>query len=235
MKAEHRKELQTNSLADFLGRTVRNVRGGTGLSWTKILIALVVVGGIATFFIIQRNRRRENEELWYKVDVNTEGTLRDLAKDYKDTKAGHAARFALAHMYTWNGIQILGDPNKAIDGLRLIAAGQQIYKELDEDLKEDTDRQAEAKYGVAVTNECFAILDDPKSGGDAKKQLEEARRGYEELTKGAYAKTAYGTLAARRFEQLNDPAQFQAVLLFYKEYSARSRWSQVLKSAPPSQ
>lgn len=58
MKAEHRKELQTNSLADLLGRTVRNVRGGTGLSWTKILIALVVVGGIATFFIIQRNRRK---------------------------------------------------------------------------------------------------------------------------------------------------------------------------------
>ncbi len=130
---------------------------------------------------------------------------------------------------------MLGNPNSAQQGLRLILGAQQMYKELDEELKEDPDRQAEAKYGIAVSNECLASIDDPKSGADAKKQLEEAKRSYEELTKGPLAKTAYGILAARRFEQLNDPTQFNTILLFYKEYSTRVRWSQVLKTPGTSQ
>ena len=72
MKAEHRKELQTNSLADFLGRTVRNVRGGTGVSWTKILLVLAAVLVVLAVLWYFRNRRRENAELWLKLDTNTE-------------------------------------------------------------------------------------------------------------------------------------------------------------------
>ena len=64
MKAEHRKELQTNTLADMLGRTVRNVRGGgTGLSWTKVLIVAVVVVGVLMFFWWKTNQTNRLAEV----------------------------------------------------------------------------------------------------------------------------------------------------------------------------
>src|SRR5947209_5443825 len=55
MKAEHRKELQTNTLADNLGRMIQ---GGRNLSRRTVLIAVVVVGLLLGYWMwraIQNN------------------------------------------------------------------------------------------------------------------------------------------------------------------------------------
>ena len=131
MKAEHRKELQTNSLADMLGRTVRNVRGGTGLSWTKVIIAGVIIFGLFATWWFFNSRARENQELWMRVEANTDSKLKDVAQEYKDTKQGKAARLTLAHAYLWEGIRMLGEPGKTNIGFSLIAHSNQRYLELE--------------------------------------------------------------------------------------------------------
>jgi len=214
MKAEHRKELQTNSLADFLGRTVRNVRGGSGVSWTKIIIAAAVVFGIAAVFWVLNNQKRTNAELWMKLQANTLSKLEEMAqdKDLKNTKQGQAARFTVAHEYLWIGIQRLGNPTTAEGGLRLLAQGEASFQELAEDCKDEPDRLAEAKYNLAVCKETEAIF--------KVELLDEAKKLYEDLAKGSLSKTAFGMMAAKRLEQLN--ADYAAISKFYSEFSTRT-------------
>jgi len=224
MKAEHRKELQTNSLADYLGRTVRNIRGGTGLSWTKVLLVLAAVLAVLAVLWYFRNRGRENAELWLKLDANTETKLQEIAKDYKDTKQGQAARFSLANLYLWHGIRMLGEPTKMFTGLDYVQQSMRFYKDLEEDLKDtkdDLDRLAEAKYGYAVATECLAVID--LKGLEGGKMLDDAKKLYEDLARGPLAKTAYGIMAQRRFDQLSNPAEYTAISTFYREFSAKTK------------
>src|ERR1700733_10964809 len=95
MKAEHRKELQTNTLADMLGRTVRKARSGGGLSWFKVFLVLFVGAVVLGFFWVRSNKARENAEAWAKIEYNDGKSLEELVSDLRDTKQGQAARFTI--------------------------------------------------------------------------------------------------------------------------------------------
>src|SRR5260370_22326718 len=107
MKAEHRKELQTNALADMLGRTVRNVRGGTAVPWTWIFIVLVIAAGVGIFFWWRGNLARSNSELWVKLDDNTPKSLQELYEQNKDTTQGKAAMLTAVFDRLYSGIRLL--------------------------------------------------------------------------------------------------------------------------------
>src|SRR5437879_4308515 len=110
MKAEHRKELQTNTLADWLGRTVRGARGGTGVSWPKLGLALAGVLGVVIYFWIKGNIARNNVELWAKLQNNTFKQLAELEKENKETNQGKAASLTLAFGFLNDGVRFLGSP-----------------------------------------------------------------------------------------------------------------------------
>jgi hypothetical protein len=222
MKAEHRKELQTNSLADFLGRTVRTVRGGgTGFSWFKVMVVVLLVCGVAMFFVMRNNRARTNAELWEKLDENTQGKLEDLAKEYKDTKQGQAARFTLAYGKLWDGIRFLGasDPQFMQHAGGLIDEAMQMLDALAQECKDDPERLAEAKYHMAVAKESAAVF--------KISFLDDAKKEWEDLATGTLAKTAYGQLAAKRHEQLNNPTSYAAISTFYKEFKVQLQKARV--------
>jgi hypothetical protein len=221
MKAEHRKELQTNTLADYLGRTVRSVRSGAGISWFKIFLIGVVVLGIAFVWWTIRNKNRADAENWAKIQYNDKPTLYELGNEYKDTKQGQAARFRVAFFLMWEGIKLLGTPEPGVSqqGLGAVNQAKDMYRELAEQVKDDPERLAEAKYHIFVAKEAFAIL-DIKSLDDAKKDLEE-------LTKAPLASTAFGVLAKKRWAQYTNEAEFNSIRRFYAEYRTRS------KTGPP--
>jgi hypothetical protein len=215
MKAEHRKELQTNTLADVLGRTVRNVRsGGTGLSWTKIIIIAVLVLGVLLFVWWKRNQANRNAEMWVLLDDNTPKKLEMLGSvDSKDTTQGKAAILTSNFGDLFGTVRLLGSPDLQDIALKNLEIMQARYSDLVKMYAEDPEWQAEAKYGLAVATEGLAAK-DPKN-------LEEAKRTYEELAKGS-PNTGFGVLAARRLEQLNDPVEGAAILVFYSEFKTKA-------------
>jgi hypothetical protein len=222
MKAEHRKELQTNTLADMLGRTVRKVRTSSGLPWVKILIVAVVVGGVGTFWWLQRNKARANSEAWVEVDAGTISSLRKLLDpDFKDTNQGKAAHFEAASYLLWDqGIKALASsPNGAV---RSIAQAQGIYDEMAKQCKGDAIYEPEAMYGQAVCQEALVVA-AAELKSTTEQQLDAALKAYQELAKHPdYAKTAYGLQAQKRAAQLSDPVQRAEILTFYKEFPTRA-------------
>jgi hypothetical protein len=227
MKAEHRKELQTNSLADFLGRTVRNVRGGAGLSWFKIAIVAVVLFGILAWYLRTKNKERVDAEAWAKLQANDERALAELMKD---APAGYlpaeSAKAMGIFQYFWEHMRSVGGEDSRRDAAKFklqLESFKFFLQTQAEACKEYPILVAEAKYNIAVCNEALAAFSDSDS------KLGEARASFKELAEGELKTTAYGELASRRLAQYDDPAQFEAIAKFYRDLQKASRFDAGLK------
>jgi hypothetical protein len=222
MKAEHRKELQTNSLADFLGRTVRTARTREGIPWFWVFVAGIVVAGLLLTWWIFANRARTRAENWARVEYNDRTSLQQLANDFPETNPGQAARFTIAFDRLWRLVSYelaVADQKEVRD---LLQGGlQPFYSKLAEECKEDPERLAEAKYHMEVIAELLAGVDPSMR----KSHLESAKRYLEELTGDDLKSTGYGKLAQKRLEQFNSPVEFRKIDTFYAEFPVRSKFS----------
>ena len=215
MKAEHRKELQTNSLADMLGRTVRNVRGGTGMPWTKIIIIAVLVLAVGIFFWVRGNQARNNSELWVKLDENTSKALQQLYTDNKDSDQGKAAMLTLLYEQLYSGVRSLGGgPQLQPQGVEYLTRCKELYAMVEKDCEGNDGWVAEAKYGQAVATEALAVVDPDN--------LKKAKDLYEQLAKGDLGKTGFGVLANKRLEQLNNTTEHAAIATFYRDFQVNA-------------
>jgi tetratricopeptide (TPR) repeat protein len=223
MKAEHRKELETNALADRMGRMLENVKQKPKRGTALFIVAAVVVI-VVTFMGVRwyRYGRVEDSEAWYYsyyfFDVfqsahhqkNREGVaeLSKLVKDSHSEKIqGRFVRFQENWSLVWDrGILMVGlDPRGAKANLQRAAAE---YKALQEECEGDPVLVPEAIYGQAVIEETLALED--------RKHLENAIELYEEVHK-KHPKSAYGQLAEKRLAILNDETKRREVNEIYQD------------------
>src|SRR5205823_2510174 len=103
MKAEHRKELQTNLLADRVGRALQGARGVPGRRMVLfVLLGIVVFGGGILIWVIWTNSLRAQQDRWVQFDEATDmTTLMDLGKEYAQTPQGKSARAQIAWIHLW--------------------------------------------------------------------------------------------------------------------------------------
>jgi hypothetical protein len=165
MKAEHRKELQTNTLAANMGRLVQRIKTKPQrrtVLW--VALAVAVVAGLIGWYVLHGNRQRQTAELWYMAGNLDERNLKTLLSNWPNTKPGLAARYQYAWLILWNdGIKQLGTSPKAVDSVK---AAQSEYKRLLEEAKEDKSLAAEAAYNIALAQESLAVS-NPKNLDDA--------------------------------------------------------------------
>src|SRR5262249_47734485 len=130
MKAEHRKELQTNALADRMGRLIQRMKTrpkrGTVVTW--LLVGLLVLA-VVIFFWSRRSRSEEGARKWRLFE---EADLQTLSKELADephTPQGRAVRFQIAWYLLWNrGMKsLMIDPGSSLD---MIKAAQKEYRTL---------------------------------------------------------------------------------------------------------
>lgn len=165
MKAEHRKELQTNTLAAGMGRIVQRMKTRPQrrtLLWVSLgVVAVVLVVG---YLIIRNNRLRQNSELWELVDhVHTDQRIaQKLMQEYPQTRQALVARFQRYHLYLWDlGIKRLPDFPRSLkeNPLKMIMDVKAGFEQLAEEAKDDPTLAAEARYDIAVAQESLAVGD----------------------------------------------------------------------------
>jgi hypothetical protein len=167
MKAEHRKELQTNLLADRMGRMVQRVKGGPSrrsLLWIALAVLVVIV--YLGWTLYRSNQRAIVSTNWLLLGEQyitapgkTRGTL-DLSgwvKESPDTSSALAARMQLVwSAFLWDeGIKAMG-ANPDIALLRLKAA-EKYYEQFGEECKDDPILAPEAAYALAVIEESKTV------------------------------------------------------------------------------
>jgi hypothetical protein len=207
MKAEHRKELQTNTLAANMGRLVQRIKTKPQrrtILW--VILGLVVVIVLLSWWVIHNNRKHRDAVHWMEAlnpDLKTlQGDLMQMPK----SKPALSARFQLAWVLLWEeGIRKLPESFQSLESIR---KAQQMYADLAEDCKGVPDLAAEAHYNVAVAQDSLAVI-----GGE--KGLKEAETLYKEVVDN-YPDTARAKDARERLKVLQNEHSRQQILELYR-------------------
>jgi len=192
MKAEHRKELQTNVLADRMGRMIQTIKQRPQrrtVLW--VILALIVVGAAFYFFRSRHIVADKTSKEWTTFLL---GDREQLAK-FANRKEGNIARasyFHFAWLRLWDGgiKNLAADPENA---LRNLAAAEQMYEQAAKETKDDPTWHSEALYALAIIEETRAVRD--------RKHLDSALAKYDDLAK-THGDTAFGKLAKERADTI---------------------------------
>src|SRR4249919_1900931 len=99
MKAEHRKQLQTNALADRVGKLVQTLKTKPQRrTMLYVLLTIAVVMGVVIFFNYQSRKKAEKSMLWVELEnghpayINKLVGIKQGTEDYSTTNVGKAAR-----------------------------------------------------------------------------------------------------------------------------------------------
>lgn len=224
MKAEHRKELETNILADSMGRVVQRMK-----ERPQKRTVLWVIGGaviLLAVFVVYRYRQMGREEAalsWvqlaqlrsleplFQMSGLDPKTFRKTPAGPDLTNAGKTARFQLAWYFLWTqGIMKLGaDSNGALGSL---GNAEVMYMALAQECSEDPMWESEALYGLAIIEETRAIVDS--------KHLDTAKTRFEALAE-KHPKTGYGKLAKERATYI--ASNRDEVRNFYQDLQSKFR------------
>lgn len=194
MKAEQRKELETNTLADKMGQVMQNVKGGQRRTFIIYLIAaaavLVLLWFTYNWWVTGRQESSWKWVLFY------DGTRDELKAVLGEDQVGKSAKFQLAwYLYWEDGVKSLGGNKEG--ALSSIKAAGQVYKNLAEECKGDAILEPQAMLGQAVCEESLAVQD--------RKHLSNAKKLYEALTtheNEKYKDSAEAKYAAERLKAI---------------------------------
>src|SRR5947208_67337 len=131
MKAEKRKELHSNALADSIGKLVARLKEKP--SQTSYMVwgfVILVAGSIIAWVYFRHERTKANSARWEKLaEATTAEDLNLIIKNNKDTPAGRDARLRLARIRWAEGAPGLFSPSKApppsSDGKATLPSGRE--------------------------------------------------------------------------------------------------------------
>ncbi len=207
MKADHRKELETNALADHMGRVVQGMKH-TPQKRTMVWVLLVgiVLVGVWLFFRKADLDRRANSERWAMLEDGHIQVLQNLIQTNSDSVQGKAAHFELNFVFLRHLVKSLAsNPKDALDNLANLEKG---YRELALQCKDDKVLLPEALFAAAVIQETRIIKDD----ANWKVALE----AYKEVADN-HKDSAFGKVAQQRVNVLNDKDKREDLLKTYQD------------------
>jgi hypothetical protein len=211
MKAEHRKELETNTLADKMGHMMHRVQGSPRRAFfIYLLLAVVVSVGIWYFYRSMILGQQTRSKEWADFYDGAPSVLMDLQKK-EGEPVSKAARMQFYWQFYWErGVKSIGlNPRQTIGMMNELS---DRYRELAKDCKDDPTFEPEALLMLAVVEETKAIQD--------RSHLDQAVELYEDLvtrSEKKYKDTAYGKFAQDRLDHLKDPKKRAEEANLYSE------------------
>ncbi len=240
MKAEHRHQLQTNALADRMGRLLKGVREApkstSTLIWVFVLLAF---GTFAVWQYAARATVSERSDLWTRVDEATHDPagpvkLQAIETLNPGTLPARAARFLRARWNLQQGVESLaGDEH--VRALPLLSEARTLYTELVAHLVDNPLLAQEALLGRATAEESLAAIVEPADaagtsttdGSELSKEekragsLDKALEYYLELAK-KYPDSDSGEKAKKRAKELQDTTSRSQIEQFYAEANKKA-------------
>ncbi len=186
MKTARRHELQTNTLADWLGESIESAK-----PFAKLIggIALAGVVLVIFYFVMQSRSQQDDQRGWQRyyraLSSDTPADLEQVAKEFPSTPAGFSAHLIAADRHLIDGCNgLFTDRAKAAEALQLAVSGYKAALPA-----KDVLVQQRAMFGLAKTYEAQIKLDDAR---------QEYQRVIDRFPKGMFA-----DVAQKRLDNLN--------------------------------
>ncbi len=189
MKTERRHELQTNILADYLGKQIQTVRPHSRTIMIGVIAVLVVIIGYVYFSQQQRARAGNAWANYFKAIGNRDvKELEGVAEQHSGTVAGFWARQATADLKLAKGSgELFTDRTEAKKSLR---EAEQNYLAIEKDATAYPLLVERARFGLAQVYEGFS-------------EVAKAQKYYEKVATDKPS-SALAKAAQHRAEQLAD-------------------------------
>jgi hypothetical protein len=193
MKAEHRKELESNVLVQQLEKAYQGLRQGPSrTTWIWVGGIAVVVFVYVLFRFFMASSEKTASDRWLKLDQvifpdQLEAVVNE--SDLKDTPQGRLARFKDARMKLSEGMRVLG--NNPTEGVEKIESATKLYEELAQSAGRIPLLHQEALSGAA-------------RGSEALGETDTAIKWYKKLAE-EYPASALGKDAKKQLARLEDP------------------------------
>jgi hypothetical protein len=218
MKAQHRRELHTNLLADRMGRLVRNVQSAP--KSTSIILWSFVVLAAGTFIIWEyaaRSSQGSRSALWARVDIALhnpqEGTgqldnaakqLDNVAKENPGTIPGRAARFEIARLqFERSQTYLTSSDMRRTDAAANLKHAQALYQQLAKECADAPLLAQEAMMGVAKAEEALVSVSNAEKPDEKLGDLDRALEYYQALA-SKYPESILGQQAKAHIKELED-------------------------------
>lgn len=192
MKAEHRKELVTNTLANRLGEAVQTMKEGPSRGTLFVLIGIgVIVIMVLVWRYLASSAEESDSARWYRWDtLATPDQLKLFVEDaeLEGHPQGRLARVEEARRSLHEGLRQLGNIGTRKKALEDIERAAQLYAKLADECADKPLLHQQVLMGAAKANESL---------GDA----DQARKYYE-LLREKYSNTVLGRDAVEQIQRL---------------------------------
>lgn len=227
MKAEHRKELETNELADFIGRTVDTVKGKSKdrASWMPIAAVagglIVLVLGYLLFF---RSVSGGNAAVMIKIQEAGDNVkeLEKIAAENPGIPA-RTARFEAARIQYQEGLRDLPAPDTRAAAIGKLQAARDLYKKLAVETRDNVVLTQEALIQLARAEEALIGAVHPDNPGQAAGTLDQAMKYYQAAAESK-PETFQTKAAAARLKVLEEKkSQIEAFYTKLNEQASKAK------------
>ncbi|MGE3806104.1 MAG: tol-pal system YbgF family protein [Gemmataceae bacterium] len=220
MKGEHRKELQTNILADRMGRFMHDMRSQPQSRSAAIivLIGLAIVTYLAWQVTMARTDRtnqwtRLDEDLVGQIAMNSpENETGVLVREFDRvsneapyTLAGRTARFQRARLLLSTGMTRLyaASPGETSAPAKDLEKARDLFRELVNQTRDEPILTQEAMMGAAQAEEALVGVPNPEDVEKAIGNLDHALADYRALAT-SYPTSHLGQQAAARVKKIEE-------------------------------
>jgi hypothetical protein len=241
MKAEHRHQLQTNALADRMGRLLQGVKSAPKSTATLVWVLVLLI--LATFAIWKyaasdTGTERSNDYARMDEATHDDPTAGAVALQAIETRRpsslpARAARFQLARASLQQGLGSLATDDR-VGALPMLRSARTLYSELVPRCADVPLLAQEAMLGKATAEESLAGIVEagettPTSPTTTEQDKEEKRAGsldkaveyYLDLAR-KYPDTGSGAKAEERAKELQDPDSRSKIEQLYAEANKKA-------------
>jgi hypothetical protein len=210
MKAEHRKELETNALADRVGRAVQGMKQMPRKRTFVWVLGIVLVAVVAYWFYAQSQRKyQDNAFDWYLLADGRGDALQKVLSDGSDSNQSKVVNYELGFLVLYDTMRRLAsDPKEAV---AMLDERERYYRQLVKQSPDDKVLLPEALFAIAVIEETRILTDQ-----DHSEQWQKALAAYKEVA-DKHADSAFGKEARKRVAILSDEKQRDELLKVYQD------------------
>ncbi len=219
MKAQHRKELHTNYLADRMGRLLEGMKAGPKSTSSMVAWVLVslTIGTVVVWYVAAMNSNRSSQWVKFEEESNQRNlaALAKLADNNPATLPARASVFQIARLSLQEGLANLYSSQHDL-AIKQVINAKERFKDLSKECAGDPILAPEALMGAAKAEE--ALVGIPKGDDPAKSEgnLDTALGYYRKITQD-YPNSFLAKAAQTRIDSLDSEKNRADAEKFYEE------------------
>jgi tetratricopeptide (TPR) repeat protein len=223
MKAEQRKRLEKNELAERLSRWWQGDDAGrtSSVLWLSVGVGVLFVLLVIAWRYYREHSAKSQAAAWKQLELaSSPSDLEALIEAHKGTPVGLTAKFQLARVLLNEGLNQLASDLQRTRAVENLERARDLYRELSQEARGNNRLQREALLSAAKAEEALIGVPNAGNAEGVRGSFDQALEWYDQVA-SRFPDSPEGRAAGERAKSLRENRE--KVLSFYAELAKRFR------------